>query len=167
MILYNGSERIRKVWDLTTIGGGADENGPGLYFTNDKKDAARYGEYVHKCEVDIKRCIRPGAHPRKSPLRKILQKCPVLREKLDDWGEDPAVAFEEALNAMYNRTDYYDCLQQVWYDFFRDNEELWAGLVVSIAGFDCYLVDPSKRGGVQHVVVFNPATIRTLSISHR
>lgn len=168
MRLFHGMnvDRREAGWDIEKIGRGNDQEGPGFYFTDERTDAERYGSHLHVCEINTKKCITVRRKTNYRALRKLLHNAPNLDDSLTNWDENRDVALVLAWRALCNCPNYWDALTQVWYDFYRGHEPVWARNVVSLCGVDGYLVPRKKNNGTQHVVVLNPEIITILYVVH-
>lgn len=170
MIFYHGSTRPRKVWDLSTLGQGNDQYGPGFYFTDNEVTARKYADgpdgTLHRCDVNVSNlCPNAGSPTRlRSQLAKLIKAAPNAKMHLENWGENPKDAFYEALEMITSSTsDPHDAIQQVWIDFYRHHEDVWAKQVKRIFKWSLALPDSSDTGGDQFAVVWDPSVITILN----
>jgi len=170
MIFFHGAVLPRKTWDPATLGKGNDQFGPGWYFTDNEKVARGYADgpngVVHRCDINVsKLCPNSGSPSRlKLPLGKLIKTAPNIRMHLENWGEDPKSAFYEALESVISyASGPHDVIQQVWIDFYRGREDIWARNVIKFFKWSLALPDSSETGGDQFAVVWDPSVITILS----
>jgi len=165
--LYHGSKEKLTSFDLARVGKGNDQEGPGFYFTNSRKDALAYANpngYLHAVKVTARKLVPLKGKVNAKDIEALLRKAPNLDDKLLNWDEDKDTAFSKALSGILQYTkNPQDAFQQVWYDFYKGDEAAFLKEVVAL-GYDAAIPDPAKRGGATHVVVFNPAVIKVVSV---
>lgn len=169
MKLYHGMVVDRRVngWDMTKIGTGNDQDGPGFYFTDNKDHARRHGKYVHTLEVDTSFYLKHGARIRKAPIRKLIRNAPDYVDTLTNWHENTDFALTLATtNICTAGEDFWDALTQVWADFYRGHEGEWIKQVRRATLVHGYLVPREKNGGDLHVVCINPDTVKILEVEN-
>lgn len=159
--LYHGSNNnIDKFnLDFVSTNTGNDEYGVGIYLTDDYEVASGYGMYTY--EVVLKSDITevPDTGPDEDIARTLMKQAPDLEMTLTDWAEDPDQAFESALNAMTNTDSMEQMLDNIWYDFYRDEPKKFLINMVVETGFDYKVVEFDN--GVKFIVLFNPKMIES------
>jgi hypothetical protein len=170
MIFYHGSLRPRKTWDLSSLGQGNDQYGPGWYFTDNEKVAKSYADgpegVLQKCDINVSNvCPNVGDTDRfRSRVARMMKAAPQARTHLENWGENPREALNQALDLTLDSTEGpHDLIQQVWIDFYLDQEGVWAKNVLKLFRWSLALPDSSDTGGDQYAVVWDPSAITILS----
>lgn len=158
-VWYHGSERPRETWDLSSVGHGNDQEGPGLYFSSSLADAAAYGSYLSIVELPLQKSkvIPLRGRPDIAAIRALISKSPDLEDHLMDWDENPAKALNKAVQVIFSAAKHpFDAFQQVWYDFYRDTPQEY----LKNLPYDGAVVP--RANGIFHAIVFNPTVIKTL-----
>lgn len=149
-------------------GAGHDQEGPGFYFTSSEVNARAYAEgvggFIHTVVLSPRKLLKKTDRTKPSEVKKLMEWAPDLEYKLENWGEDPKKAFDEAFRMICSsNSKAVDAFQQVWYDFYRyDGADYLSSLVA--LGYDGHIV-PGRRAAytnedITHYVIYNPKVIR-------
>ena len=163
---YHGSPVKIDRFDLAHVGKGNDEDGPGFYFTGSLSDALKYAYptgYVHEVQLRLNKTLPRRGRPEtyRNGLRWLLRHAPDLSDTLMNWDENPAVALEKLYDSVVSAETPAEAYLNVWGEAYRGEEATFCRTMAK-RGWDGLLVDPATRGGIQHVVVFNPDAIRSV-----
>ena len=175
---YHGTPASFSKFDIGKSGDGYDQEGPGLYFSNDKDDAAKYmekGKLFHvylnfnktvplEGEVnveEIKKLILWTMDLENEEQLENVDMDKFYESSLSDYGEDSFSAFIEAVNNILEYTNGpHDAFQQIWIDYYRYNPTKYLNNMIKL-GYDGVII-PKEEGRV-HYVVFNTNIIEILS----
>jgi hypothetical protein len=171
-VWYHGSDRPRSEWVLDNVGlkGANDNQGPGLYFTSDLRNARSYGENIAFVKLNLRKLVpRVGSVWRyRDRIEWLIKRAPDYKETLENWGEDYYKALRDAVNGMITYSDGpFDAFTQVWADFYPGDaksylermSQWWDGTVVTM--------ESAYYGQVRHAIVFNPLKIKTIRLTTR
>lgn len=162
-LFYHGTPIRFDHFESSFVGQGHDQEGPGFYFSTSKKTAAMHasGPNGHILVVNL--------HPRKLvPLQgrvninhvsALMKASPRLQDALQDWDENPNVAFRMALQGMVVQGEPKESFERVWYDFYRNDPQAWLQGMIKL-GYDGIMV-PQRDGSI-HAVIFDPKRITVL-----
>ena len=131
-----------------------NQEGPGLYFTSEEKDASRYGGHLYSATLS-KSFRRMPKKPAPTRFLHSMYAQASAEDKelfLSNWGhetESPQ-AIADALSSYQNMT-VHEAAVSLYGDMIRD-ANMWVRAVVK-SGYDGVTL---KRKGVQHLVVWNP-----------
>lgn len=167
MEVYHGSGTEITEFDYAFTGKGADQLGPGFYFSSNEGTARGYtykardeqtpklgGQdkpTVHKVFLNLKnpldRTVRGPIS--KDDVAKILRKSSELEEALDNWGEpEDESRFDNAVSQYTGgkQDRKLDLLQVIYNDFFRGRTEEFHNAVRDVLGYDG-VADQYKENG--------------------
>ncbi len=164
MTWYHGSPKKFNGFEYSQVGSNNAyyQEGVGFYLTSSKEDAARYTGgnnslsghiYEIRLKKSSKKIIRTGMRVNKEVISKLMKKSPNLEDTLENWGENKSQAFQEALKTFMNSKDLKDAIDFVSNDFYRNANTEYLE-TISDFGYYGYLVD--RKGGVYHLILFNP-----------
>ena len=168
---YHGSAAKIDKLTLDHLGSGAghDQEGPGIYLTNNHEDACRYGRYVYTVQAKmVKSRMMPDK--RKIDLQRIrtlIWKSPDRDDNLSNWDENPQRALSLAADQImssYGPDEYREAMEQVWYDFYKDHQAVFLSKM-RVLGWDGFILD--RNGGVKHFVCFNPEILKITDVEDR
>lgn len=171
MIFYHGSISPRVSWDFESLGHGNDQFGPGWYFTDNKRTAVNYASgpngVLHRCDINMSNvCPNVGdMHKFKRQIVQSLKLAPNFENNILDWDDNINVAMNNAVNSIMQYTNGpHDMIQQIWIDFYRGHEDVWAKNIKKIFSWSLALPDSTDNGGDQFAVVWDPVAITILSM---
>lgn len=155
--VWHGSDVEIETFDTKYLGSGAghDQEGPGFYFTDNKKDAAFYGK-PQKYLLNLKKVVPLKGQINERHVREMIKNAPDLEDKLSNWGENQKYAFEKAVETVMDMEDPHNAFQQIWYDFYRHDQPQYVQNMSKL-GYDGVIVP--RPYGVTHYIVFSPDTI--------
>ena len=160
---YHGRTYAAQNFDLSKIGNGFDQEGPGFYFSSDKTDAGSYahpGGQVATLKLAPRKVVSLTAKPKRPEVLRLMQASPDYASHLENWDENPKKAEQIALQSMLDQGPQKDVFIQVWYDFFRYDSQVWAQTMVAL-GYDGVLLQ--KNDGVEHFIAYDPNIIQVQS----
>lgn len=170
-LVYHGSKQKISKFTLDKLGTGSghDQEGPGLYFTSDPKDAAAYANpngFIYEVWITPRKIVPQTGKVNRKMIERLIRQSPDLDDRLTDWDEDPLRAFRSAVDAVVQRASSpFDALQQVWIDFYKGKERQFLKNVVELTGYDV-AVPATAVGRVlatAHVIVFDPDIVKIVS----
>lgn len=165
---YHGSQYKFDRFDIAKIGMGHDQEGPGLYFSDNKDDAFRYAPrngYEYTVELNMRKVVPIKGRVSAAILERVIRMNPNWRDNAINWDEDPVTGVRQAAQqyAAYSPNPHA-AFQSVWYDFYRREPGLYLKNMVAL-GYDG--VEVPRREGVKHVVVYNPDAIKIVSVHQK
>lgn len=158
-VWYHGRTTQSTAFDLERTGQGNDQEGPGFYFTSDLADARGYAwpdGIVITAELTPRRLVSTAS---RAHITDLIKAAPELEMKLADWDENPDAAMRAAVASCVEDEYPY---QQVWVSFYRYNPAEYLREMVKL-GFDGHEAT-WLTSGVRHMIVYNPACIKVLSM---
>ncbi len=162
MVFYHGSNHKINSFSDEFVGNGIDQEGPGIYFTSSENEAAGYGEYLYRVDLNPNKLVstKPGITPKKE-IEFLMKKAPNLEDTLYNWGENKNQAYAAAFKAMTDSGESpHEVFQSIWYDFYRKNPIEYVRNMIKLR-YDGVLVDKAYNN-VKHLVVFNPDIISNI-----
>jgi hypothetical protein len=163
-VWYHGAPTEIQKFSDDFVGNGTDQEGPGIYFTDNEEDAASYmrkgdGQgHLYTVHLNFKKVIPEKGKANKKQLIQLIQWAENYEEKLQGWDENPNVAIKMAMDSIvkYNHVPKDEFLQ-IYVDFYRHQPQEFVRNMV-ILGYDGFTV---KRGfmNTTHAVVYNPKII--------
>lgn len=161
--VYHGSPN--KIVNFTDefVGGkeANDQEGPGIYFTSSKENAAHYGEFVYTVTLTPRLLLDKSTNVKKlkPTLTKLVKMATDWEMHAQNYNEHPVRGLnqfvEDAIN--YNDTEK-DAIQQVWIEFYRQQGVQFVRNCVKL-GIDGIAV-PKDFDGITHYIIYNPAIIK-------
>lgn len=161
MTWYHGSGQEFSAFDASRAGRGVDQEGPGFYLTSDKNDALVYGAKIMQFKISVKKLVPlSGAIPVRE-VTALIKAAPDLEDTLSDWGEE----FNKALRSAINSVVQYskgpkDAFEQIWYDFYRDNPDVWLQNMVKL-GYTGFVLD--RANGINHFICFDKSALTRIA----
>ena len=155
---YHGRKVKDSTFDLEHLGEGYDQEGPGLYFSSSRQDAAAYAYpagIIMEVELDLEPQLPKMA--KTADVHKLISHAPDLESTLANWDENPKKALLTVQRAMM--LEPKEAYQQVWIDFYRHNEKLFLNELVKL-GYHSRVVE--KNLGVKHAIVFDPKFVKVV-----
>lgn len=186
--MYHGTPNEFEFFDAGKLGQGADQYGPGFYFTDDYDTAAGYadgdGRYgkpqqrgvVFECTLTIRKPI-PGD---KKLDRRIAEKLLLAAEgvstrqeletkfeedpdsywdsPLSNWYEDPLTSFDALLESVMAYDNAQQSMQTIWYDGYGANNKRYMEEAVK-AGYDGVVLNNINGTDVTFIICFNSSNI--------
>jgi len=154
--LYHGSPyKITKFTHHSTREGN-DEDGCGIYLTNNLEEAKHYGKYIHliKLKKNITE-LKQNNKPNLSIAKKIILQAPEAEIGLSNYGENKETALKNFFK--YNdTTNAKELFDSICHDFYiNDPNEYLKNMTKQ--GYDYAKV--KKRNGIIHYVIINPDII--------
>lgn len=163
MIVYHGSPNKFDNFDLSRVGKGNDQNGPGVYFTINREEAETYGQYVNGYELNVKKWLSTKKSPNIIEIQKLVTKSPEYDENIYDWAENPQKGLRTYLSNMKDEDSNFHAFVSVWYDFYKNNPDKWVENVAKM-GYDAALIKGSDGygdiGNTTHIIVYNSNAIK-------
>jgi len=160
--VYHGSNHKIQKFNLDWLNDGNHQHGIGIYFTTSPETTKFYGEYTYEVLLDKDFKLVPKRQPNKALATKLIKKAPNLEDKLMDWDEHPGPALKKAVDSMIEYSNSLeDMIDQIWYDFYRDEPKEYLQNLVAITGFDGKLIDYENE---KFLVLYNPNKIEKISL---
>lgn len=160
-VWYHGSTRPRTTWDLSSVGNGNDQEGPGLYFATSLADARAYGDYIALVYLTTTNKMPLKGRPDYNQIRNLIKKAPDLDMSLSNWDEDPHIALTTAVETIVSSASSpFDAYQQVWADFYSSAPQEY---LKNLWRYDLAIL-PMQDGSF-HAVVFHPSIIKTIKLT--
>jgi hypothetical protein len=164
-VWYHGRSVDSEKFDLSYVGRdeAKDQEGPGFYFTNDKKDAAGY---AHPSGVILTVKLTPRklvSNTEPAPIKDIaylIDKAPDKENTLMNWDENPAKALKMATKAMMAETAK-QTFENIWFDFYRNEPKQFLENLVHL-GYDGHYAERTS----QHIIIYNPRIIKVIHKEH-
>lgn len=154
---YHGSKsQINKFTD-EFVGKGADQFGPGIYFTSNKETAIGYanGGFVYTVELSLRNTIDADKAVNDNIIQQMIDRSPD-ENAYTNWDENEVKAKFEALKAYRKEDNMYDALMSVWYDWYNSDPVDFVREMVKI-GYDGYVYN--HNNDEDYVIVYNPQSI--------
>lgn len=161
---YHGTKTKFTAFDPNRAADGHAQEGCGFYFTTSERDARRYvgaDGHVLVCDLDVHKVLPPQRWFPSDELRILMRGAPDLDETLLNWDEDPVRAFTMAMRSMAQGEGAMACLQNVWYDFYRDHPAAFLTNVAKL-GYGGSLIPREDENGesIVHIVMYDVNKIR-------
>lgn len=167
-IVYHGSNKVIDDFKYEFTNKGNDQLGSGFYFTNNKDDAKRYGQYVHEVELSLD---NPLDADKKGNLtikqaRNFIKTAPNYKEDIWEWGDIDSEGEEKVLRKAseayaFKNQNIVRSLFSLANDFYRDEPKIFNENIKSILGFDG-VIKKHENGDI-HYVAFFPHQIKILN----
>lgn len=153
---YHGRSTKSDSFDLKYTGKGKDEDGPGFYFTKNKRGASQYAYpngVTLTVSLDSPRLLKGDATYEET--RKLIEDAPDYEESIAEYGS----GLEEVVKLIMKQGSRKDVFEQVWYDFYHSKDKTPEYLKNLIKmGYD------GHTGTKMHniVVIYNPSVIKVI-----
>jgi hypothetical protein len=175
---YHGTPSEIGSFDISYVGRGNDQEGPGIYFTSDRSDALGYanGDKGHLIEVvlNLNKVVPLKGSVKVDEIKKLtlwslgledesglddLSEEKYHESALSNFGEDVYSGYEEFINVVVRYTKSpHDAFQQVWYDLYRNDPVSYLRGMVRL-GYDGVVI-PKQIGS--HYIVYNTNVIERI-----
>lgn len=139
IILYHGTNKDFELFSLDFMGVGHDENGAGIYLTDDLNEAKMYGDVktIKIKDLKVVACLS------NKDVDFMVKNCEDLDDVLSNWAEDKIKALGMLMYGLRNSTDSLDLINSVWYELYKNNNKLFCENMVKL-GYDCCIVEKVK-----------------------
>jgi len=159
--LYHGSKYKFSKFVLDYVNFDANNQlGPGIYLTNDPKEARNYSYpdgYVYKLNlINTSNLVPKDIEINQDQIEQLLKSAPDLTGSLSDWDEDPKEAYKMLLDSILNNDDMTEALQSVWIETYKQKEKDFCSNCIKV-GIDGIIV---QTGSSTHYVLYNPSIIQ-------
>ncbi len=165
--LYHGSKVLFKEFSDEFIGvkDANDEDGAGIYLTNNIEEAKMYGKYLYYLKLTSNKKVPMTGEVDLDVAIEFIKKSPRYELSMSNYDENIDVALKNFMGYIeHDRlTNPYEFFQKVWYDVYRYEEIAWARNMVDI-GYDYAVV---KKRESSHIVVYNPKIINIIDVVER
>ncbi len=156
IVWYHGSNTLIHKFSFNGRVESNDEDGPGIYFTNELEGAKRYGKYIYFVTINKSaRELKSSDPVNLEEARKLILKAPDVETGLSNYGQSRDVALQAFFDTN-DKTDKKELYDSIWYDFYRDNSKEYLENI-SILGNDYTKIN--KTSEVIHLLVYNPNII--------
>lgn len=168
---YHGRTVDSDVFSYDYVGGenANDQEGPGFYFTSDFNNAKYYAEnrgIVLKCKINYKKVILKNISPETKASKKIIvdliQNSPNKEYTLENFDENPKVAFVKAVNAYLAYGLAFDSYQTIANDFYKHLPKKYLSVLSKHYDAQLTRLDNSLYGDIYHLIVYNPSLIQVI-----
>ncbi len=162
---YHGSTHKIDKFDLSQVDNPAanHEQGPGLYFTTEEKDALNYAKgngYLYTVDIRIVKQLSRTKPFEYTALERLINKAPDLADTLSNWDESPSRAKNMLINSLLDESKH-EAYQTLWHDVYGgESKALIQRLIVW--GYDGVVI-PKNIGS--HILVINPARIKVVEVT--
>lgn len=165
---YHGTSENIEAFTDTFVGGenAVDEQGAGIYFTTNKKEASAYGNKLYT--VELFGSFLTDKEPATAvDISKLIQ----LIKMSEDW-ENMAYNFDTNANkgamiASQGAIEYSDTEKEVFQsieaDFYRYDGLRYVRNMVKL-GYDGIIVDSYGNKEYKNIIMFNPNNIKIINI---
>lgn len=165
-VWYHGTPNEISRFSDDFVGNGVDQEGPGIYFTDNEEDAYSYSRkegsdgFVYKVYLNFKKIVPSKGRVPKKEIIQLINWAPDLEDKLMNWDENIDVAKQKFLAAVNRNKTPKEQFLTVWYDLYRYQPIEYVRNMVTLE-YDGLLV---KRGflNTTHAVVYNPKIIEVI-----
>jgi hypothetical protein len=164
---YHGTSTKIERFSDEFVGNGVDQNGPGIYFSNNLEDAASYSKktgnsgFLYEVELNFKKLVPQKGSAKKSEVDSMIRWAEDYETKLMDWGsEELKTNYNLFIKSLKNEENPLEVFQSIWYNLYRYQPIDFVRNMVTL-GYDGFIV---KRGfmNVSHAIVYNPKIIRVI-----
>lgn len=162
---YHASKAPIQSFSLDYLGSGKghDESGPGIYFSNDKDDAQKYGSIIYEVEIDLGGMREASddlaRHEKRKIARILIEASPFLEEKLknfDDGFNDKnraiRIAADTYASSSPNLVYLLSGLRHGWYGNRLGPTKKFIDVCVKTLGINGLI---RKEQTVTHYIVYN------------
>lgn len=144
-----------------------DQEGPGIYFTTSKDDAAMYGKFIYRVDIAPRKLLtNKPVKVNHNTLYKLVKMAPNWKETAQNWDENPEKGVRIAISSAIEYNDNEkDTFLQIWIDFYRDNPVDYVKNMVTL-GYDGIIIDgkTDQQGeAISHIIIYNPSIIKVTS----
>lgn len=157
MIVFHGMTADFNTFTDENVGNGNDQEGPGIYLSNNENDASTYcrgNGFLYTVEMNLQKTVEKISHARLfQKVSKLIEAAPNKHETLMDWDENPSEAWSMVVGFIMEGETAHDVFQSVWYEFYRNSPVQYIRNMVKL-GYDGVIVP--KTNGIIHYIVFNP-----------
>ena len=158
---YHGRSADSDKFDLNYVGKdeAKDREGPGFYFTRDKKDAEHYAHpsgIVLTVDLSPRRLVSSTDPAPVNHIRYLIDHAPDKETTLSNWDEDAKRALKLALQAM-TADNAKETFENIWFDFYRYAPKKYLEALIHL-GYDGHLASRNQN----HIIIYNPSVIKIL-----
>jgi hypothetical protein len=163
-LAYHGSPTDFKKFSDEFVGGdeATDQEGPGVYFTTNRENAAAYGGnlYTAKLNGNFITDESASANANEAHIEQLIRMAEDWQSHAQNWGEDPESAIYSSISDMFEYNDNEkDVFLQVWIEYYRYDAVNFVRNMTKL-GYDGVVVDRTDDRGInKHIIVYNPSTI--------
>lgn len=163
-LAYHGSPTDFKKFSDEFVGGdeATDQEGPGVYFTTNRENAAAYGGNLYTAKLNGNFITDESAsdNANEAHIEQLIRMAEDWQSHAQNWGEDPESAIYSSISDMFEYNDNEkDVFLQVWIEYYRYDAVNFVRNMTKL-GYDGVVVDRTDdRGMNKHIIVYNPSTI--------
>jgi hypothetical protein len=160
--VYHGSKTEFSNFTDEFVGGkeANDKNGPGVYFTNVKEEAEKYGEFVYST-ILTPRLLLDEKPPKKNLIpmfTKLIKMVPDWEMYAQDYDENPVRGLQIFFESIFRYEDSEkDALLELWNIFYKYAPVNFVRNCVSV-GIDGII--SNNDGFSTHYIIYNPNIIK-------
>ena len=158
-ILYHGSTQKISKFTYHSTREGNDEDGCGIYLTNNLDEAKRYGKYIHVVVINKNaKELKQEDKPSLTLARKIILESKDVEYGLSNYAENKEVALQKFFE--YNDTEHAkELFDSICHDFYLNKPNDFLKNMTAI-GYDYMKV--KKTDEVTHYIIIDPSIIKIL-----
>lgn len=173
--VYHGSPTEIQTFSDEFVGGrdATDQEGPGIYFTTNHKEATGYAEggYVYTVRITPRRLFDESnaRNIKRSLMEKLVFLSSDWKSTGSDWSENPRVGIKMLIDSAYEHNDTEkDLLQQIWIEAYRYDGVNFVRNCVKV-GIDGLIVNREagimfERNNDKHIIIYNPDIIEVTDV---
>lgn len=162
---YHGSSHKIEKFSTDFVGKGTDQDGPGIYFSNNAEDAMTYAKktegksgFLYEVELNFKKLVPLTGKVNTKELEQMIYWSKNNGEEQYEanwmnWDED------EKIKAYSSETPH-EAFQSIAADWYKDYPQDFCSSMTSL-GYDGVIVKRQFMN-VKHLIVYNPKIIRII-----
>lgn len=174
-IVYHGSPTEIQTFTDEFVGGeeATDQEGPGIYFTTNHKEAIGYAEggYVYTVRLTPRRLFdeSKASNIKRALIDKLVFLSSDWESTGSDWSENPRVGIKMLIDSAYEYNDTEkDLIQQIWIEAYRYDGVNFVRNCAKL-GIDGLIVNREAgimfdRNNDKHIIVYNPNIIEVKNV---
>lgn len=141
--------------------GSSMTEGPGIYFTTNKKNAENYGDNITQREISPNAKILSKESPKFTPeqIIKILNTIDPSKIELaaSNWDENVNKGKRMLWNSIIEQDNAIDQLMEIWAEVYAHQHPSEFMKIMTLNGIDGIVVDKSCSlyGEVKHYIIYN------------
>jgi hypothetical protein len=163
--VYSGRTVNNPEITLDYVGKGMDQQGPGLYFTNDPEEAKFYGKYVVVANLTLNKVLTDSKKPILREVQFLINNAPNKEDKLSDFGETEREAMKEATESYMDNDSMKDSYLTICNDFYRGSSAKYFCINMAKLGYDGIVSKFSSTS--THYIMYNTKKIQLIAFGER
>jgi len=170
---YHGSSHKIEKFSTDFVGEGTDQDGPGIYFSNNEEDASTYSKkeegsskFLYVVELNFKKLVPITGRVNTKELEQMIYWSKnngdeQYETNWSNWDEDEEKAIKEAIKSYSSETPH-EAFQSIAYDWYKDFPQDFCSSMRSLE-YDGVIVKRQFMN-VKHAIVYNPKIIRIIEV---